>query len=45
MIGMSHYGHTEGLLEQEPDEIARAIEAYDHESYLRQQASKRKKGR
>jgi hypothetical protein len=43
MIGLQHYGHTEGLLEQEPDEIARAIEAYEHTQYLQQQAARRRK--
>lgn len=43
MIGMLHYGGTEGLLEQEPDEIARAIEAYEHTQHLQNQAAKRRK--
>lgn len=45
MIGMLHYGGTEGLFEQDTDEQARAIEAYEHVEYLRaQQAKSRKRG-
>lgn len=42
MIGMAHYGGTEGLLERGPDEIARAIEAYEHAHYLAAKQRKRR---
>lgn len=45
MIGMLHYGSTLGLFEQDADEQARALEAYEHVDYLQAQAAKKRQGK